>query len=202
MPTYSLVHGSWHGGWVWDRVRRELERRGHAVHAPDLPCDDPHAGTVEYAACIPPADVIVGHSRGGLTISVLDAPRVYVCALVPGVSTEDAFAPGFGDAHMRDELGRSYYPDPAAAARELQYPDDDAALARRLRPQAIFAADEFVPARSLYVVCTRDAAIEPAWQRFAAATIGAEVAELDAGHSPMLTHPRELADLLERYAAS
>jgi hypothetical protein len=160
MATYSLVHGSWHGGWTWDRVRAELERRGHVVHAPDLPCDDLSAGTAEYAACIPPADVVVGHSRGGLTISVVDAPRIYVCALVAGVSTEDAFVPGFGDACVRDELDRSY------------------------------------------IVCTRDAAIEPAWQRRAAAAIGAEVVELDAGHSPMLTHPRERADLLERYAAS
>lgn len=108
MATYSLVHGSWHGGWTWDRVRAELERRGHVVHAPDLPCDDLSAGTAEYAACIPPADVVVGHSRGGLTISVVDAPRIYVCALVAGVSTEDAFVPGFGDACVRDELDRSY----------------------------------------------------------------------------------------------
>jgi len=44
--------------------------------------------------------------------------------------------------------------------------------------------------------------IRPTWQRHAAEALGGEHAELDAGHSPMLTHPRELADLLEPYAAS
>jgi hypothetical protein len=202
VATYSLVHGSWHGGWVWDRVRAELEPRGHVVHTPDLPCEDLEARTAEYAACVPPADVVVGHSRGGLTISVIDAPRVYVCALVPCLSRDDAFVEGFGAARANDEHGRSYYPDPADAARELQYPEADAPLAQRVRRQVVFATEEYVPAPSLYVVCTLDAAIEPAWQRRAAAAIGADVVELDAGHSPMLTHARELADILERYAAS
>ena len=47
-----------------------------------------------------------------------------------------------------------------------------------------------------------DAAIRPTWQRHAAEALGGERAEPDAGHSPMVTHPRELADLLEPYAAS
>jgi len=202
VATYSLVHGAWHGGWAWDKVRAELERRGHVVHTPDLPCDDPRAGIGEYAASVPPADVVVGHSLGGLTISVLDARRVYVCALVPCLSWEDAFVPGFGAPRRRDELGRSYYPDPAAAARELQYPDADAELARRLRPQASLASERYTPAPALYVVCARDAAIDPDWQRRAAAAVDAEIVELEAGHSPMLTHAPELADILERYAAS
>src|SRR5205085_11269416 len=40
VATYSLVHGSWHGGWCWQRLRDELEARGHVVHTPDLPCED------------------------------------------------------------------------------------------------------------------------------------------------------------------
>lgn len=200
MATYSLVHGAWHGGWAWDRLRTELEARGHVVHAPDLPCDDPAATAADYAALVPPADVVVGHSLGGLTISLLSTKRIYLCALVPTLSWADAFVDGFGKARVRDELGRSYYPDVDDAARELQHPD--AKLATRLRRQAPLASEELVPAPSLYVVCARDAAIEPDWQRRAAAAVGADVIELDAGHSPMLTHPRELADICERYAAS
>jgi pimeloyl-ACP methyl ester carboxylesterase len=202
MPTYSLVHGAWHGGWAWNRVRVELEAHGNVVHAPDLPCDDPNAGIEDYAAVVPPADVLVGHSLGGLTISLFPTKRVYVCALVPNLSWSDAFVAGFGSSRVRDELGRSSYPDAAAAVRDLQYPAADAGLAARLRPQAPVESDALVAARSLYVVCTGDRAVDPAWQRHAAAAVGAEVVELDAGHSPMLTHPRELADILERYAAS
>ena len=193
MATYSLVHGAWHGGWAWDLVRAELESRGHVVHTPDLPSDDVAAGLAEYAALVPPCDVVVGHSLGGYTIPRVEAAvRVSVCALVPGVPTE--FAPGFGDARVRDELGRSYYPDWRDGARELQYPDALAPLAQRLRRQArIDDPDAGVPG-GVYVVCTRDACVSPDWQRRVAARFTR--IDLDAGHSPMLTHPRELAELL------
>src|SRR5581483_7504735 len=69
MASFSLVHGAWHGGWAWDRVRGELETRGHDVAAPDLPCDDVSSGIADYARCVAPADVAVGHSLGGLTIA-------------------------------------------------------------------------------------------------------------------------------------
>jgi len=195
MATFSLVHGAWHGGWAWDAVRDELEARGHTVHTPDLPSEQVGATLEDYARVVPPADVVAGHSLGGITIPAVEAEHlVYVCAFVPGLSRKDAFAPGFGDARARDELGRSYYPDPADAARELQYPD--AELATRLRPQAPYGADTAPVVPGVYVVCTRDAVIRPEWQRRAAAHVGVEPVELDAGDSPMLTHPRELAELL------
>ena len=34
--TFILMHGTWHGGWVWKDVRRILERAGHDVYAPSL----------------------------------------------------------------------------------------------------------------------------------------------------------------------
>lgn len=195
MTTFSLVHGSWHGGWCWDRLREQLEARGHVVQTPDLPCEDVDAGIAEYASCIPPCDVVVGHSLGGLTIPLVDARvRVYLCALVPGVPAE--YVAGFGDSRIRDDLGRSYYPDWRDAARDLQYPERDAQLAQRLRRQAPVSSDRPVPEGGVYVVCTRDAAVSPAWQR--------EVSQrfthvtLDAGHSPMLTHAEELAEILLR----
>jgi hypothetical protein len=207
MATFTLVHGAWHGGWAWDPLRRVLEEHGHAVAAPDLPCEDVDAGVEEYARVVPPADVVVGHSLGGLTIPLVSA-RLYVflCALVSGAGRDDAFVPGFGDARMRDELGRSYYPDPDDAARELQYPPDSFALAQKLRRQAPRPSTETIAAippggRHMYIVCTLDAAIRPDWQRRVARdTLGVEPLELEAGHSPMLTHPRELAALLDRAA--
>ena len=209
MATFCLVHGAWHGGWAWDPLRAELEARGHTVVAPDLPCDDVRAGVEEYAAVARDAlggvedAVVVGHSLGGLTIPFVPArTRVFLCALVPGADTSDAFVPGFGEARMRDELGRSYYADPADAARELQYPDLDASLAARLRPQAPVDAASFEIAGPVaYVVCTRDAAIRADWQRrVAREVLHVEPLELDAGHSPMLSHVDELADALSSMA--
>ena len=197
MATYSLVHGAWHGGWCWDLVRAELEARGHTVETPDLPCEDVEATLEDYARCVPPADVVVGHSLGGFVIPLVDARlHVFLCALVGGAAWDGVFVPGFGDARVRDELGRSYYPDPADGARELQYPPEHAHLASRLRRQAPLDGKDVQPAHSVYVVCARDAVIRPEWQR----RVAANPVELDSGHSPMLEAPRALADLLEREA--
>jgi len=35
-----LVHGLWHGGWVWDAVRRDLDRAGVANAVVELPMTD------------------------------------------------------------------------------------------------------------------------------------------------------------------
>jgi len=209
VATFCLVHGAWHGGWAWDPVRGELEACGHHVVAPDLPCEDPGAGVVEYAAVVRAAlrgeddAIVVGHSLGGLTIPLVPARlHVFLCALVPGASQEHAFVPGFGDARVRDELGRSYYPDPADAPRELQYPPEMAALASKLRRQApVHAVETTLGGPAAYVVCARDAAIRPDWQRHVARDVlGVEPIELQSGHSPMLSHVRELADALTSLA--
>ncbi len=200
MASFSLVHGAWHGGWAWDPVRAELEAHGHVVHTPDLPCADVAAGVEEYVAAVPAADVVVGHSLGGLTIPYVEAhTHVFLTALVaaPGEWT-DIFVPGFGEGRVRDELGRSYYPDPAVAARELQYPAGQEHLASRLRRQAPYGSDPLAVERPAYVVCAQDTVIRPDWQRHLARDVlGVEPLELDAGHSPMLERPRELAALLD-----
>jgi pimeloyl-ACP methyl ester carboxylesterase len=36
VSTFVLVHGAWHGGWCWDRVRARLEAAGHRVTTPTL----------------------------------------------------------------------------------------------------------------------------------------------------------------------
>jgi Alpha/beta hydrolase family len=201
MASFSLVHGAWGGGWCWDLVRPELETRGHVVHTPDLPCEDVTAGIEEYAAAVPAADIVVGWSLSGLTIPHVDADtHVFLAALVAGADAdwEDIFVPGFGEGRVRDELGPSYYPNPTDAARELQFPPEQAHLAAELRRQAPYDAPLAHVERPAYVVCTRDTSIRPDWQRhLAREVLDVEPLELSAGHSPMLECPRELADLLD-----
>jgi pimeloyl-ACP methyl ester carboxylesterase len=204
MTSFSLVHGAWGGGWLWGSVRAELEARGHLVHAPDLPCEDLAAGVDEYSAAVPPADIVVGYSLGGLTIPFVEAStHVFLTALVAGAvgDWDDVFVPGFGEARVRDELGRSYYPSLADAVRELQIPSEQAPLAAKLRRQAPYDTAPRRVDRPAYIVCTQDAVIRPEWQRAVARDVlGVEPLELDAGHSPMLECPRELAVLLDAFA--
>ena len=36
-----LLHGAWHGGWCWEGVVEELEKRGHTAEAPTMPGHNP-----------------------------------------------------------------------------------------------------------------------------------------------------------------
>ena len=182
--------------------------------------DDPAAGLVDWVRAVgrSAGAVVVGHSLGGIVLPLVEARvHVYLCAFVPvpGRPTREVFRtaldPDFGGTE-RDELGRSYWPDPDVATRSL-FREHDPTLARwafaRLRPQAQTAAEEPFPDVSLtavsaaYVLARADPAVRPDWSREAArAALGVEPLELDGGHFPMLDRPEELADVLERILES
>ena len=218
METFALVHGAWHGAWCWKPLARELEARGNRAVAVDLPCDDVDADCQRYAEVVVEAldgvenAIVVGHSLGGLTIPLVPAKRlVFLCGLVPrpgaGVldpedGEPETFVPGFQANPIRDELGRSYWPD-AAAAIEWLYHDCDPETARaaveRLRPQARIddVGTELPDVERVSIVGSLDRAIRPDWSRRAARELlGVEPVELEAAHSPMLSRPAELAALL------
>jgi len=165
--------------------------------------------------------VLAGHSYGGAIITeagMHDAVRhlVYICAFTLDVgesAMQNSLDPGGGlseplAAAMRfDEQGTvtveregaiaAFYNDCAADVA-------DAAFARLL-PQSMASFGGTVSAAawrekpSTYVLCTRDAAATPVLQRTAAAR-AKDVIEIDAGHSPFLSRPAELAELLGRLA--
>jgi pimeloyl-ACP methyl ester carboxylesterase len=105
VATFVLVHGVWHGGWCWERVRPVLAQRGHEIVAPDLPSDMAGAGRGEYLSAIsdalkPRAEVVLAaHSMSGLAAPLADAnPAVASLVLLagmmprPGISWLDAGA--------------------------------------------------------------------------------------------------------------
>lgn len=207
MARFLLVHGAWHGGWCFEALQRELEARGHAVEAPDLPCDQVGLTQLDYARMLGPQPdaVVVGHSLGGLTIPFVEARvRVYLAALLPVAELDDAaFADGFG-GFLRDEQGRSYWPDGDTAFAKL-YPDctraqSDDAFGRLRRQALIDLMVQPVSERDVVIATLRDAAIDPEWQQRAARAHSARVLPLEAGHSPFFTHPAELAELLDSVA--
>ncbi len=109
---------------------------------------------------------------------------------------------------MRDDQGRSFWPEAAAGAaihdlyHDCPRPAAEAAFAR-LRHQARLPSTEPCPLESLpavrtvSVIATGDRSISPAWSRVAARErLGVEPVELAGGHSPFLARPDELADRL------
>ena len=52
MSTFALVHGAWHGGWCWERLTPELERRGHRAVPSTSRAEDPDALFDDYAALV------------------------------------------------------------------------------------------------------------------------------------------------------
>src|SRR5581483_3126392 len=175
--------------------------------AVELPCDEPGLDQRDYARLVGPQPdaIVVGHSLGGQTVALVEArTRVYLAAILPVEDVySDCFAEGFG-GFVRDELGRSYWPDADTCATRL-YPDCTREQADwaypKLRRQARFdpLTAAFGPG-DVVVATMRDHAVDAAWQVRTATTHGARVVRLDAGHSPFLTHPGELAEALSSLA--
>jgi pimeloyl-ACP methyl ester carboxylesterase len=79
-PLVVLTHGAWHGAWCWAALQAELDRRGVASMAIDLPghgCStlpfsDLHGDAqhvVDVVARLGRRVVLVGHSYGGAVIT-------------------------------------------------------------------------------------------------------------------------------------
>jgi pimeloyl-ACP methyl ester carboxylesterase len=226
----ALVHGSYHGAWCWDFLRPELERRGHRVIAMDLPISDPTRGAADYAKAIEDAldpdtePILVGHSMAGLIIPLVAASRpvrrlVFLAAFLPapGKSANDQRATEPIDGRVPPssaewtDLGDDVWMVGPNTATELFFHDAPAAVARwatqRLRAQSYGVLKEITPlaawpdVESRSIVCRDDRAINPAWVRAAARErLGVEAIELPGAHSPFLTRPRELAQVIDSLA--
>ncbi|WP_291038375.1 alpha/beta hydrolase [Herbiconiux sp.] len=81
MPTYVLVHGSWHDGSLWEPVATELRAAGLTVHTPTVAGHGNGVDkNVDHAACVASIVdyiegeglddvVLLGHSYGGTIIA-------------------------------------------------------------------------------------------------------------------------------------
>lgn len=165
--------------------------------------------------------VVVGHSLGGHTIPLVAARRpvrhlVYLCALLPDIGRSladqvanetDMLSPVWlsGLSEPDDQL-RTRWVD-RDIARTLICADCDDATAEaaldRLRPQAAypnlapFALAEFPHVACTYVVCNEDQFVGPDWsRRVARERLGAQIVELPGGHSPLLSRPAAVVDVL------
>jgi hypothetical protein len=217
-------HGSW--CWEAEIAALErLGHRATAVDLPtdELGAGAvSYADAIAAAVREPGRDVVVGHSLAGLAVPLVPQ-RVPVASLVflasllpePGRSWREQLAatrpmaPWFyANALLKqglDEQGRSTWPRDVAA--DLFYHDCPpavaAAAAARLRPQSPTPVAETTPLAAFpdvtmhYIGCRDDRAVSGQWaQQAVRDRLGVEVTWIEGSHSPFLSHPEMLAELL------
>ncbi|MFL5797288.1 MAG: alpha/beta hydrolase [Actinomycetota bacterium] len=216
MATFVLIHGAGDVGWYWHLVDAELRQRGHLAVAPDLPCEDDAAGLTEYADAVVDAIgdrnelVVVAQSAGGFTAPlVCERVPVKLVVLVapmipaPGEAPADYWANTRYDeeAHERydDEVALFYQDVPPELASEALGRGRTQSEARMGEPSPMKAWPR-VPTR---VLLCRDDRLFPAsyLRRVARERLGITPDEIDGGHTPALSRPKELAERLDAYAA-
>ncbi|KAK4556365.1 hypothetical protein LTR86_006509 [Recurvomyces mirabilis] len=47
-PTILLIHGAWHGSWIWDHQVSHLQALGYETALVDLPCTSGQPGTTQF----------------------------------------------------------------------------------------------------------------------------------------------------------
>lgn len=231
MTTFVLVHGSFQGGWIWKRVAKLLEAEGHEVYRPTLDgCAERKGGLraeitlasmgKELADLFFYEDledvVFVATSSGGMVLceaawQVPDRIRrlVFIDAIVPRpgetapIINERSKTPlenmVYGlppeQAHERAYLGLEPELREWALARYTQQP---------LRPteQPVDLVGFWNRSWKVDVLrCTGSERPMASHQRRTAELLEGSYREMEAGHYPMLTEPRELAAYLLECAA-
>ena len=219
MPTYVLIHGAGDVAWYWHLVEAELLARGHDVVAVDLPADDDSAGLSEYADTVVDAIgdrtdlVVVGQSLGGFTAAlVCDRVPVDLLVLVA------AMVPSPRETGM-DWWANTGHDE--AAAEVLDHGDGDIAtflhdVPPKLAAEALargrnqsttpmhepWPLDAWPDVPTRYLLCRDDRFFPAQWtRRMVQQRLGITPDEIDSGHTPALSRPKELADRLDAYAS-
>lgn len=213
-----LVHGLWHQPAHFELLKAALTELGIAVTVPAL-----HRGSLaEDTSAVQRvvdesriAPVVVGHSYGGAVITGLTGIHhlVYVAAFVPDTG-ESSVALGGRDSLINDavtvRLDRSTE-IVASKARDCLYADCSELEANRAIDLLVSQAPGHgrgVPQHiawrdtaSTYVVCEQDRALDPNLQRHMSRHC-TNVVSMAASHSPFLSRPAELAELIAAIARS
>jgi pimeloyl-ACP methyl ester carboxylesterase len=219
-PTMLLVHGAWHGPWVWERLEPELARLGWRTRTVQLPSSSPAAradtvgpGVAEDAAVVRRAIeevggpvVVLAHSYGGIPVSQATAGAPGVTHLVYLAAYQLDAGESMFTAHGVPAPESSAGLMPIAGEPRAMFfqdvPDDLAAASiARLGPQSLRSCTEPLTAAgwhdvpATYLLCEADGALPVPLQEEFARRSGA-VRRLPSGHSPQLSMPAELAAVL------
>jgi pimeloyl-ACP methyl ester carboxylesterase len=224
-PNIVLVHGAWADGSSWSGVIERLQADGFKVRAPQFPLSslaDDVARLRQVLEFQNGPTVVVGHSYGGQIMTALGSDTTNVVGLVyvaafgldegeslGALLSQGPVSPAL--AHLFTDVrgfGRRSDDDCVkhfAADGDPQQAKQQHAVQQALASSA-FTDVMGVPAwkslPSWYLVAQNDEALPPDAQRQLAARMGASIVEIPSSHVAMVSHPQEVAELIETAAAA
>ncbi|GFE81835.1 alpha/beta hydrolase [Steroidobacter agaridevorans] len=222
--TVVLVHGAFADGSSWNKIIPKLQARGLKVISVQNPLTSLADDVAAAHRAIDNASgnvVLVGHSWGGTVITEAGnhdkvKALVYVAAFAPsrGESTADQgknyeTPPGIAKL-VADPAGFLSLPAEAVATDFAQDVTREEANLIAITQGPIRGAsfDEKVSAAawetkpSWYIVASKDHMIQPAYESKTAQKIHAKVTTVPSSHVPMVSHPKEVADVIIAAATS
>jgi pimeloyl-ACP methyl ester carboxylesterase len=219
-----LVHGAWADGSGWKGVYDILTKHGYnvsIVQEPETSFKEDVAATKRLLAQQDGPCILVGHSYGGAVITEAGTDPsvvglVYIAAHMPDTGENEAddgkrFPSDLGKSGAIKKTPDGFtYIDPAQFHEYFaaDLPAEQAAF--MARSQVLNFADNFSATISAaawrskpswMLVSKKDRAINPNLERWYAARAKSQTVEVaGASHAVYVSHPKEVADLIESAA--
>lgn len=215
--TVVVVHGAWADGSSWQAVVRLLEERGLNVIAAPIPLtslSDDAAALKRILARTEGPVIVAGHAYAGAVIAMAHDERVkalvYIAALAPDEGETVAQIFYRDERHPKapqlapDADGFIWLPDEAFANAFAQNASaEQIALSKAVqRPISVKSIQEPAPAPawkskpSWYLIAKQDRMINPKTQHFMAERMKATVRSFQVDHTPLLTAPDKVVDVI------
>jgi len=218
-----LVHGAFADGSSWSKVIPLLRAKGlhvTSVGAPLTSFADDVAATKRAIAAEDGPVILVGHSYGGVVITEAGndpkvAALVYVAAFAPDanqniteISKPFPPPPGLSKVKPLTDGFILLTPEGIETAFAQDLTKEEKALLVAVQPQTAGAIFEAKPSAaawhskpSWFIVASNDNMIAPEQEKSMAKQIGAITFVLPSSHVAMLSHPKEVANVIEDAAA-
>jgi pimeloyl-ACP methyl ester carboxylesterase len=222
-PSIVLVHGAWADGSSWSSVIERLQADGYRVTAPQFPLTSLAADVARLRQVLDSQErptVVAGHSYGGQIITALgtDAPNVaglvYIAAfgldegeslgallsqgpVTPALAHLFTDKQGFGWL-SEDDFVHHFAADVDPVKAKVMYAVQQALAGSAFTDVMGVPAWKSQP--TWYLVASDDEAIPPAAERLFASRMGATTIEVPSSHVAMVSHPDEVARLIESAA--
>lgn len=218
-----LVHGFWADGSSYSQIIPTLLAEGYEVIAVQNPLTslaDDVAATKRALTRIEGQCILVGHSWGGFVITEAGNDErvsglVYIAALAPdaGESTIDMlskYKAAPASQYFQEQDGFIWLSKEGVQktfAGDLSKEQSASIYATQAAPfKSVLEATVDSPAwknkPSWYIVSSNDQAVSPDLQRDSAKRMGATTTVLESSHVAMISHAKEVLDVIREAAAN